>query len=346
MHIENAQRSSDHLYLEACTRSARSETGFKVSVLRGTLRFQLTRSYVAKKIEVEMVGFKSVRLSEKGNVNMNSAYEVRDMSERLCCITWNLGEDVELTAGKEYVYNFSALLDARIPRSIKAGSSRVYYRLSANIPNLRTLKTETALTIPWSRSSRMAADASDDSYDTTIIPIEQDGNIVLELPHVIIKGPDRSMTLRLHPNKSAAELHITHIDIEVLQNVTLRLERLVEPHQEPSVMVQSAHADFPANCSKDNPLLLTLPLPAVIHPEMNNPHIAVSHVLKVVIHRAGLRPRKTHKQKIVLHYLDADLHEDAVLPMYEDVITPEHNDPEYEYNALARHLSEVQQNVL
>lgn len=346
-HVENSAQAPDQLYLEAKIQSAQSATGFKVSVLCGRLHFRLSRSYTARKIEVQLEGFKSVRVKDHSRVDMNATYEIRDMSERLCCITWILGEDIPIQGGQDYVYHFSGLLDARLPRTIKAGSSRIYYRMTADIPNLRNLKTETGLNVPWSRSAIMAASEEDLTYETSTIPMEHDDSVSLSLPRTVIKGPDRSIDLRFHATKSPHELNITHVDIEILQNVRLYLERLREPHIEPSTVVQSAKADFPATCSKENPLVVNLPLPAEIHAEMKNPHLSCSHVLKITIHRQGMFNRaKVHKQPIVLRHLDLDHWKGRELPFYEDVITKEFNDPYYEYSSMDRKYADEEHNVL
>lgn len=346
--IENTQVSRDHLHLDAKIISARSATGFKVSILRGSLRFNLSRQYVARRIEVVMEGFKSVRTREQGNMNMNSGYEVRDMAESLCSITWILGEDVPLMPGVDYHFDFSALLDARLPRSIKAGSSRVYYRMSADIPNLRSLKTETRLTVPWSRSAIMAAEDADLTYEVSTVPIDQDSAMQIEVPKTVIKGPDRSVEIKIYPAFSSVnEINVTHVDVEILQHVSIVLQCLREPHSEPATVVQSAKGTFDPLCSKQNPLVISIPLPAEIHAEMVNPHMSCNHVLKVTFHRHGMFNRaKVHKQAIVLHHLDMDHWKGQELPLYEDVLTKNFNDPFYEYNAIDVKFADEQHNVL
>lgn len=347
-HIEDSAQSPDHLYLEASISSARSSTGFKLSVLRGNLKYRLSRTYTGQKIEVTLEGFKSVRIKEQGNVNMGSGSEFRDMSERLCLITWILGEDTEIIKGRDYSYEFSALLDARLPRSIKVGSSRIYYRMSADIPNLRGVKTETRLNVPWSRSAIMASEDVPTHFEASTIPLEHDTFVTLEVPKVVIKGPDRSMQLKLYPSKPVSEMNLTHVDVEILQNVSLYLERLREPYKEPSTVVQSVmKSNLSPSCSSTDPLVITVPLPADIHAEMKNPHLSCSHELRITIHRHGIFNRaKVHKQAIVLHHLDLDHWKGRELPLLEDVIAKEFNDPFYEYSSIDTKFADEKHNVL
>lgn len=347
-HIEDNSRSPDHLYLEASIASARSSTGFKLSVLRGNLKFRLSRTYQKQKIEVTLEGFKSVRIKEQGNANMGSGTEYRDTSERLCLITWILGEDTEIIGNRDYTYDFSALLDARLPRSIKVGSSSIYYRMSADIPHLRGIKTETRLNVPWSRSAIMVSKEGTEAYEETTMPFETDSFFTLEVPKVVIKGPDRSMRLRIYPSKAISEMHVTHVDIELLQEVSLYLERLREPYKEPSTVVQSVlKTNFPPKCSSTEPLIVTFPLPAEIHAEMRNPHMNCSHELKVTIHRHGIFNRaKVYKQRIVLHHLDLDHWNGRELPLLETVVAKEFNDPFYEYSSVDSKFADAQHNVL
>lgn len=347
-HVEHASLAPDHLYLEAAIKPARSATGFKLSVIRGNLKYRLSRTYNGQQIQVTLEGFKSVRIKQQGGVNMGSGSDYRDMSERLCLITWILGEDEEIIGGRDYSYDFSALLDARLPRAIKVGSSRIYYRMSADIPKLRGLKTETRLNVPWSRSAIMASHEEELIYEKTDIPMDNDSFMTLEVPKTVIKGPDRSMQLKIYPSKAVSEMHLTHVDVEIFQDVSIYLERLREPFVEPSIAVATvAKSVLQPSCSAHEPLLVNVPLPAEIHAEMRNPHLSCSHELRVTIHRHGVFNRaKVHKQPVVLHHLDLDHWKGKELPLYEDVISKEFNDPFYEYASVDTKLVDEQHNVL
>lgn len=337
------KESRDHLYLRAEVRSARSTTGFKLSVLRGSLNFQLSRNYTATKVEVIMEGFKSVRILEQGRVNMNASNEMRDMSEHLCRMTWILAEDIDIVAGNRYTFEFSGLLDSRLPRTLKAGNSRTYYRLSADIPNLRSIKTETRLTIPWSRSAVFASEEINGDVEKSSIAIDHDF-ATIEMPTKVIKGPNRDMAVSFYTSKSAKDMHITKLEVEVLQDVTMTLEKLREPHHEPYSVVQQTSLPVPSSCSMDSPLLITLPLPAEIHAEMKSPHMNVSHSLRVTVHRDGVRRAKVHRQPLTIYHFDAD--RDHELPLIEDVLSKDFSDPQYEYNSMDQKYADEKHNFL
>ncbi|BFZ57109.1 hypothetical protein PYCC9005_004159 [Savitreella phatthalungensis] len=333
--------SPDHLYLTASIVAASSPTGFKMSVLRGRLRFRLSRSYVARSIDVYMEGFKTVRLIEKGNVNMNTSVEFRELTERICCISWDLGQDVQIDADQEYSYDFSALLDARLPRSIKVGDAIIYYRLTADIPNLRALKTETRLTVPWSRSAVMAHEELD--YDAKPTWIQIDGHddhnlaVLMLAPARAMKGPDRSTTITLKTSQHPVDkLGLTHADIELIQNVTMFLERLPQPHEEPPLSMSKVRGEW-KNATQNEEgewmLELDLPLPAIIHAEMvQNNHLHCRQQLALTLHRHGLLKRaKKHVQEIALVHQDLDSWAGKQMPSYETIMTQTHADPEYSY---------------
>lgn len=331
----------DHLYLTASIVAATSATGFKVSVLRGQLRFRLSRHYTARSIDVYMEGFKSVRLVQRQSVNMNVSADFQELNEQLCCIQWDLGTDLPINANREYCFDFSALLDARLPRSIRAGQSSIYYRLTADIPNLRSLKTETRLVVPWSRSAVMAQEELD--YDVKPVSIPLDGHdahgestgVVLEVPDRAIKGPDRSMHVYLRTHTPPAKLALTAVDVEIVQLVKVFLERLPSPHEEDPYVVQRVKADWRDAIERDGTwsLEVAVPLPAEIHAEMvQNNHLHCHHELAITLHRSGLLKRaKHHRQKIILHHLDIDAWLGKQLPDYAAVMTRDNADPEYNY---------------